>query len=154
MHLTQALLVCCSLPFSISAQQFGSQVISVTPPQTLTAKRGTTVSETLTISVASGFHVNSDKPRDDFLIPLKLTWKTGPLQPKAIRYPHAEQVKVGSDTLNVFTGKFPVTTEFFVSPEATPGISMLEGKLRYQACDNVSCKRPATLNVQVPVSIQ
>ena len=112
------------------------------------------VSETLTISVASGFHVNSNKPKDEFLIPLKLTWKTGPLQPKAIRYPDAEQVKVGSDTLNVFTGKFPVTTEFVVSPQATPGISMLEGKLRYQACDNVSCKRPATLNVQVPVSIQ
>jgi hypothetical protein len=118
------------------------------------AKRGTTVSETLALSVTPGFHVNSDKPKDEFLIPLKLTWGAGPLQPKSVAYPPAEQVKVGADMLNVFTGKFDVKTEFTVSPQATPGLTMVEGKLRYQACDNVSCKRPATLTVQVPVSIQ
>ena len=147
-------LVCCILPCSISAQQFGRQVVSVAPPQTITAKRGTTVSETLAVTVASGFHVNSNKPKDEFLIPLKLTWNTGPLTPKAIAYPAAEQVKVGADTLDVYTGKFPIETQFSVSPQATPGITMVEGKLRYQACDNVSCKRPATLTVQLPVSIQ
>lgn len=98
--------------------------------------------------------MNSNKPKDEFLIPLKLTWGAGALQTKAISYPTAEQVKVGNDMLDVFTGKFAVKTEFFVSPQAAPGITMLEGKLRYQACDNVSCKRPATLNVQLPVSIQ
>jgi hypothetical protein len=134
--------------------QSGNQVVSVTPPQTLTAKRGTTVSDTLAVAVAPGFHVNSNKPKDEFLIPLKLTWNTGPLTAKIISYPAAEEVKVGSQMLNVFTGKFAVKTEFYVSPEATPGITMLEGKLRYQACDNISCKRPATLNVQLPVSIQ
>ena len=150
----RALLVCCALPFCISAQQFGKQVVSVAPPQTLTAKRGANVSQTLAVTVASGFHVNSNKPRDEFLIPLKLTWNTSALQTKAIAYPTAEQVKVGNEMLDVFTGKFAVKTEFFVSPQAAPGITMLEGKLRYQACDNVSCKRPATLNVQLPVSVQ
>jgi DsbC/DsbD-like thiol-disulfide interchange protein len=120
----------------------------------LTARRGTTVSETLAVTVASGFHVNSNKPKDEFLIPLRLTWGAGPLQAKTISYPTAEQVKVGADTLDVYTGKFTVKTEFAVSQQASPGITMLEGKLRYQACDNVSCKRPATLTVQLPVSIQ
>jgi hypothetical protein len=138
----------------VLAQQFGKPAVSLIPPQTLTAKRGTTVSQTLAITIASGFHVNSNKPKDEFLIPLKLSWGFGPLEPKTIAYPTAEQVKVGADMLNVFTGKFAVKTEFFVSPQATPGITMLEGKLRYQACDNISCKRPATLNVQLPISIQ
>src|SRR6476469_32270 len=125
-HLIRALLVCCALPCWISAQQFGKQVVSVTPPQTLTAKRGTTVADTLAVTVASGFHVNINSPKDEFLIPLKLTWNTGPLETKTIAFPAAEQVKVGADTLNVFTGKFAVKTEFFVSPQATPGIPMLE----------------------------
>jgi hypothetical protein len=146
-------VVCCILPFLTWAQP-GNQVVSVKTPVTLMAKRGTTVSETLALSVTPGFHVNSDKPKDEFLIPLKLTWGAGPLQPKSVAYPPAEQVKVGADMLNVFTGKFDVKTEFTVSPQATPGLTMVEGKLRYQACDNVSCKRPATLTVQVPVSIQ
>jgi hypothetical protein len=154
MRVVLALLACCALPFSISAQQFGSQVVSVAPPQTLTAKRGTTISQTLAVTVASGFHVNSNKPKDEFLIPLKLSWSAGALETKKITYPTAEQVKVGADTLDVFTGKFVVKTEFAVSPSAAPGITMIAGKLRYQACDNVSCKRPATLNVQLPVSVQ
>ena len=147
-------MLLCIPPCSLLAQQFGRQVVSVAPPQTLTARRGTTVSETLAVTVASGFHVNSNKPKDEFLIPLRLTWGAGPLQAKTISYPTAEQVKVGADTLDVYTGKFTIKTEFAVSQQASPGITMLEGKLRYQACDNVSCKRPATLTVQLPVSIQ
>lgn len=147
-------MLACILPCSLSAQQFGRQVVSVAPPQTLTAKRGTTVSETLAVTVASGFHVNSNKPKDEFLIPLKLTWNPGPLTAKVIAYPAAEQVKVGPDTLDVYTGKFAIKTDFAVSAQASPGITMIEGKLRYQACDNVSCKRPATLTVQLPISIQ
>lgn len=112
------------------------------------------MSQAITVNVIPGYHVNSNKPKDEFLIPLKLTWNTGPLQAKMVSYPAAEQVKVGSDTLDVFTGKFTVKTEFYVSPQAAPGIMVVEGKLRYQACDNVSCKRPATALVQLPVSIQ
>ena len=146
-------MACFVLPFLAPAQP-GNQVVSVKTPATLIAKRGATVSETLAISVAPGFHVNSDRPKDEFLIPLKLTWTGGPLQPKSVTYPPAEQVKVGAEMLNVFTGKFDVKTEFAVSTDGTPGLTMVEGKLHYQACDNVSCKRPATLTVQLPVSIQ
>lgn len=139
---------------SLTPAQTGKQVVAIAPVQKLVAHPGSTLTETLSVNVASGYHVNSDKPKDEYLIPLKLTWANGPLQPKIVKYPAAEQVKVGTDTLNVFTGTFPIATEFHVSPQATPGLAMLQGKLRYQACDNQSCKRPATLDIQIPVSIQ
>jgi hypothetical protein len=139
---------------SLAPAQTGKQVVAIAPVQKLVAHAGSTVTETLSVNVASGYHVNSDKPKDEFLIPLKLTWSNGPLQARKVTYPAAEQVKVGTDTLNVFTGTFPIATEFQVSPQATPGLAMLQGKLRYQACDNQSCKRPATLDVQIPLSIQ
>jgi hypothetical protein len=135
------------------AQQ-GNQVASVVSPPTLTIKRGATAAETLNIALKPGFHVNSDKPADEFLIPLKLTWGPFPLQSRKIIYPVSEDVKVGSQTLRVFTGKFSITTDFYAAPETAPGVAMMAGKLHYQACDSVSCKRPATLDIQVPISVQ
>jgi hypothetical protein len=141
------------LPFLASAQS-ADGVVNIATPQTLSVKRGQTAQQKLQISLRSGFHVNSDKPRDEFLIPIKLTWTSGPLQTKQISYPKPEDVKVGDDTLSVFTGKFTIDTEFLAPPQAQAGIATMQGKLRYQACDSRSCKRPATVAVQVPVSIQ
>lgn len=117
-------------------------------------KRNGAVTATLKISVLPGFHVNSDKPKDEFLIPLKLTWMDGPLQPESITYPKPEEIKVGKDMLWVFTGNFRITTAFKTSAQAAPGASIQAGKLRYQACNNEMCFRPASIDIQVPVTIQ
>jgi thiol:disulfide interchange protein DsbD len=112
------------------------------------------VTEALKVVVFSGFHVNSDKPKDEFLIPLKLTWTSGPLEVKSIRYPKPEDVKVGNQTLVVFTGSFEIQTEFAAPPQAAPGNSVMVGKIRYQACNNIMCFRPAMVDVRVPVSVE
>ncbi|MFZ0592843.1 MAG: protein-disulfide reductase DsbD domain-containing protein [Bryobacteraceae bacterium] len=129
-------------------------MVSIAPPHGLTAKRGGTVSGSLEVTIQSGYHVNSDKPKDEFLIPLKLTWMRGPLVVRRIVYPSPGQVKVGTDTLDVFTGTFPITTEFAVPQNAETGLAMMVGTLHYQACDSQSCKRPSSMNVQAPVTIQ
>ncbi len=140
------------LPFSLWAQA-GESVASIATPQTLAIKRGDTATQDLRVALKSGFHVNSDKPKDEFLIPLKLTW-TGPLLTKKIVYPKPEEVKVGNDVLNVFTGDFDIRTEFAAPAQVQAGMVLMEGKLHYQACDNQSCKRPATATVRLPVTIQ
>jgi Thiol:disulfide interchange protein DsbD, N-terminal len=126
----------------------------VSPPQPLTVKRGSSVAETLHVRVLDGFHVNSDKPKDEYLIPLRLTWTAGPLEAKSIVYPKPEQVKVGADQLNVFTGAFDVTTEFVAASSAPPGSVTITGKLRYQACNSDMCFRPATVEIKAPVVIE
>src|SRR3954454_15856712 len=115
---TRAISVCLALSFlpSLALAQAGKQVVSVAPIQKFVAKRGSVALQNLDLTVDSGYHVNSDKPKDEFLIPLKLTWTSNELQPVRIIYPASELVKVGSDTLNVFTGKFSIKTEFQVSP--------------------------------------
>lgn len=134
--------------------QAGRQVVSVATPQKITVKRGATATESLSVTVQNGYHVNSHKPKDEFLIPLKLSWVNGPLATRQIVYPSAGQTKVGDETLDVYTGTFAIQTEFAVPSQAAPGISMMQGTLHYQACDSVSCKRPASVTVQVPVTIQ
>ena len=128
--------------------------MTVKPAAQLTAKRGETVTQTLNVEVLPGFHVNSDKPRDEFLIPLKLTWSEGPLEPRSIVYPAPEEIQVGKDKLVVFTGAFSIKTQFKVPEQATAGAASMTGKLRYQACNNQMCFRPASAEIQVPVVIQ
>lgn len=117
-------------------------------------KRGASAAETLHVRVLDGFHVNSDKPKDEYLIPLKLTWTGGPLEAKSIAYPKPEQVKVGADLLNVFTGAFDVSTEFVAPASASTGSAVMTGKLRYQACNSEMCFRPATIEIKAPVVIE
>lgn len=98
--------------------------------------------------------MNSDKPNDEYLIPLKLTWTAGPLESKSISYPKAEEIKVGDQNLVVFTGRFGIETQFKVPDNAPAGTSTMTGKLRYQACNNEMCFRPASAEVKLPVSIE
>jgi thioredoxin:protein disulfide reductase len=139
------------LPLYCSAQQ---NKLIVAPPAPLTAKRGSTVTQDLKVSVLPGFHVNSDKPKDEYLIPLKLTWPDGPLETKSISYPKSEAIKVGSQDLVVFTGSFEIQTQFKVPENAPPGAITVTGKLRYQACNNEMCFRPASAEVKLSVSIE
>lgn len=76
------------------------------------------------------------------------------LEAKSISYPKPEEVKVGSDMLNVFTGKFDIQTQFKAVDNAARGNVTVTGKLRYQACNNEMCFRPASIDIAVPVNIE
>jgi len=117
-------------------------------------KRGATVTETLQVVVQPGFHVNSDKPKDEFIIPLKLTWTPGLLDTKSIEFPKPEELKVGSQDLLVFTGMFAVKTQFQAPANAPTGPATLVGKIHYQACSSDMCFRPSTVEVKLPVVIE
>lgn len=134
----------------MSAQQ---NKLVVKAPELLTAKRGSTAVENLKVEVLPGFHVNSDHPKDEFLIPLKLTWD-GPLVASSFTFPKPEEIQVGQDHLLVLTGTFNISTEFKVPDSVPAGSTTMTGKLRYQACSNQMCFRPATVDVKLPVIIQ
>ncbi len=112
------------------------------------------MTQKLDLSVVQGYHVNSDKPKDEFLIPLKLTWTGGPLEEENVSYPKPEEITVGNQRVVVFTGKFEVQTKFQVPTNAPKGNATMVGKLRYQACNNEMCFRPSTVEVKLPVSVE
>lgn len=140
----------------VSSPAFAQQQhrVAVRPSTQIVARPGTKVVYQTKVTVQPGFHVNSDKPTDEYVIPLKLTWSNGPLTVESITYPKPEEIKVGNETLSVFTGDFSITSHFAVPQQAHPGSTVMTGKLRYQACNNQMCLRPATADVRVPVFIQ
>lgn len=103
-----------------------------------------------------GYHVNSNTPAEDYLIPLKLTWNATPLEVISVEYPapKLEKYPFSAKPLSVFSGDFDITTKFKVPANAPNGPAILTGKLRYQACTDRMCLPPKTIEVPLTVDIQ
>ena len=107
------------------------------------------------LELRPGYHCNSNKPSDDYLIPLKLTWAPGPLESPEVTYPapQMEKYSFSPTPLSVYSGSFALITKFKVAASATPGQTVVNGKLRYQACNDHMCLTPKTIEVSIPIDI-
>jgi hypothetical protein len=135
----------------------GSGYLTVGEPSKVAGKRNASVESKIPVTVLPGYHVNSNKPSEEFLIPLKLTWtSTGALQPGTVVYPKPslEKYEFAEKPLSVLTGSFDLVANFKVAPNASAGPGAAVGKLRYQACNNRACFAPKTLEVTIPYQIQ
>ena len=131
-------------------------VLTVAPVEKVRGKRNEVVSVKVSAELRSGFHVNSNKPADEYLIPLRLTWQAAPLQVEEVEYPKAESVKsdFSDKPLSVYSGKFDLITKMKVPSTATAGPVLATGKLKYQACNDKMCLPPRTIEVPLTIEIQ
>ncbi len=137
------------------AQSFsGFHAASVLPSGTVTLEPGQMVVIPVAVHIRPGFHVNSDRPTDAYLIPTKLTWRTEALALKGIEYPPAELVeyKHSDEPLSVYSGKFVIRSSFRVPAQIPDDLTELTGKLRYQACNDKACFPPKSLPVRIPLA--
>ena len=140
------------LPYSAGQN---NNVLSVSPTPRVHAKRGQEVTAPITADLQAGFHVNSNQPADEYLIPLKLTWVKGPLDTVQVIYPKPQMEKLAfsEKPVSIFSGKFEIVTKFKASPSAQPGMAFMNGKLRFQACNDKECLPPKTVDVQFTVDV-
>lgn len=134
----------------------GSTVLSVSPSEKLIIQRGSTADLKIKVQLQPGYHVNSNSPADAYLIPLKLTWAKEPLETEQVNYPKPELEKYAfsPNPVSVFSGTFEIVTRFKALASAAPGLSIIGGKLRYQACNDRECLPPKTIDLRATVSIQ
>ena len=126
-------------------------------PQKVAGKRSAEVQTKIPVSVAPGFHVNSDTPSLDYLIPTKLTWtSTGALEGGQVIYPKPvmEKFDFEDKPLSIFAGSFELVVRFKVAAHAPAGPGFAVGKLRYQACSTKACYAPKTIEVSIPYQVQ
>jgi hypothetical protein len=149
-----AVLLCLPSSFAQFTQNSAGHM-SAGEPRKVIGKRNQAVQSRITCSVRPGFHVNSNTPSDEYLIPLKLAWtSTGALQPGAVTYPKPVMEKYLDKPISVFTGNFDLIANFTVAPNASAGPGFATGKLKYQACNDRACFPPKTIEISVPYQIQ
>ena len=117
---------------------------------------GTTAHVALEIQLDPGYHVNSNTPLDDLLIPTVLT-----LDPPAgiilagVAFPEAillEQAGV-PDPLAVFEEEFRIGAALTIDATLAPGAYAVPGTLRYQACNDRMCFNPTTAQIQFDLTV-
>ena len=104
--------------------------------------------------VADGLHINSHAPTDKTLIPTRLAVvEVQGLNVTAVDFPAGTQYApqfAPREKLSVYAGEFVLHAHL----TAQPGEHLLEGGLRYQACDANACLPPRTIPVSVTVVAQ
>lgn len=140
--------------FVIEAQM--SPTLTVAPLPTVKAAKGSETAVTLKATLPPGFHANTDKPTEAYLIPLSLKWTGGPLEAGEVEYPKGtiEKYSFSEKPLSVVTGEFSITTKFKVPAKAGSGAGAQSGTLRYQACNDKACFPPKSVNVSFTVSVE
>jgi hypothetical protein len=131
--------------------------LSAGEPQKAVGKRNAALRVKIPLVVKEGYHVNSNQPAEEFLIPLKLTWTSmGALEGGTVTYPkpELEKYEFSEQPISVYTGSFDLAADFKVAAKAPAGPGAAIGKLRYQACSHRACYPPKTLEITVSYQVQ
>jgi len=136
--------------------QINTNLASASPVAPVTIKRGALAKAAVHVRLMPGYHMNSNKPMDEYLIPLRLTWTAPPLEVIRTDYPEGklEKYAFSEKPLSVITGDFDLVTEFRAPAAAPVGSQVMMGKLRYQACDSRACYPPRTIELKLTVDVQ
>ncbi len=118
------------------------------------APQGSSIKLALRVVLPEGLHAQSNKPKDESLIPTALTFDPGSgITPTEVVFPPATTFKLDTgDTLLVFEREFIVGISATIDASATGSVT-LSGRLRYQPCNNLMCFRPVTTPVSWTIAI-
>jgi hypothetical protein len=131
--------------------------VTIGPIAPVTATRAQQTKVELNFRVGKGFHVNSNTPKSEFLIPtsLKMDLPTDIVLGK-IEYPAGQDLTFPfspDESLSVYTGDFTIALQVHPLKSVVPGKYVMHGVLRYQACDNAQCFPPKALPVSFDVKV-
>lgn len=150
----------CVIPASaqLSPQRGAAPSVTVAPVDPVTVPRGGSGTVELDFRVAKGFHINSNQPKSEYLLPTTL--KLDPpsdIVVASLTYPRGEDYSFAfapDEKLNVYTGDFTVRGTVKTTRTVPTGTYRVHGTLTYQACDNAACyppkKLPVAFDVEVP----
>jgi hypothetical protein len=131
--------------------------VIMAPVGNVQLRAGGSVNLDLDFRIGTDFHINSNKPKADYLIPTIL--KLNPSEPIAVadvKYPAGEDMAFAfspNEKLSVYSGDFTINTVLKASANAAAGTYPVKGELRFQACDRSACYPPRSLPVQFQVTV-
>jgi thiol:disulfide interchange protein DsbD len=119
-------------------------------------KPGNEIKIAIKANVESGYHVNSNKPKEDFLIPtsFSITSKNG-IKTTASKYPKAKELTFAfSDkAVSVFEGNFTLYAKVKIPENLKPGNYKLTINVEYQACNDETCLPPNSATAEITIKV-
>lgn len=118
---------------------------------------GTSAEGELVVILKKGWHINSNKPIQEFLIPTAINFSPiSGIKIDEITYPTAKKIKFPFATVEMMVYDGTVQIKFKITPEKTLKVSKgeLSGTLTYQACDTKTCLSPAKKEFKISFSVK
>jgi DsbC/DsbD-like thiol-disulfide interchange protein len=112
---------------------------------------------TVRLKIADGWHINSHRPRQEYLVPTAVEISEGPhVLPGTITYPNGEPITLGAsaEPLSVYSGSVSFVVPLRLDLHAEPGPMTVELTVHFQACDDSSCLAPQRVTVAVPLEVR
>ena len=155
----QALAIFLLFATTVAQAPLGKKTwITISPVAPVSVVRGKATNAEVKFTITKGYHVNSNKPTAEFLIPTTLTLKpTNELKVGKISYPAGHDFALSFDPkqkLNVYTGDVALNVSISAAKTAKPGKYKLAGELEYQACNDYSCFPPRKAPVEIVVNVR
>jgi hypothetical protein len=120
-------------------------------------KRGGTVQATVVMNIPSGYHVNSSRPLERFLIATQLKAEA----PKGIRvgpvsYPRAvlRKFQFSKNRVSVYEGRATMRFSISVPKDGPTGSQEIKVRLRYQSCNDEVCFPPQSRELSLWLNVE
>jgi len=134
------------------------RVVFLGPAAPVMVYAGRSSKALLEFRVGATYHINSNTPKSELLIPTLLLLTPPPeLSVGKVSYPAGLDATfpfAPTETLNVYAGRFILNTTVSASAKATPGAYKMRGVLKYQACDDRACYPPKQMPVEFDVTVK
>lgn len=99
------------------------------------------------VNIEDSWHINSNKPYEEYLIPTELNIQSDHIKISKVAYPEAHDFTFdfSESPLSVYEGEIYIGSLIEVSKEIEPGEYPLIINLEYQACNDKSCLAPTSV---------
>jgi len=117
---------------------------------------GATIEIVVTAEIEPGFHINSNKPSEDYLIPTILKFE--PLENASfdkIIYPEPKMASFSfsEKSISVYKGQLVFYSKLTISDKFPLGKAVIKGTLSYQACNDQNCFAPQDESFEIPFEV-
>ncbi len=145
--------------FSVYAQLFNNNIIQV---KTFTSfdkvYKNSELLIALKINVNDGWHINSNTPNEDYLVPSKIiiTSNDGIIEKtEKIVYPEPDEIQLAFSQipLSVWQGEVVIGAKIKLKKDVKPGKYNLILNLDYQACNNNTCLAPNSITDTLQIEV-
>ncbi|MBC8183557.1 thioredoxin family protein [candidate division KSB1 bacterium] len=159
---TFILLFILLMTFSLSQQVFSQdpfdvKILTVSGKLSQTqVKPGASVDIEVTANIEHEFHINANKPSEEYLIPTVLKFE--PIENATfgeINYPKPKMAKFSfsESAIAVYEGTAKFTAELKLNSALQTGKNVVKGTLSFQGCNDVNCFAPQDVSFEIPFEV-
>ena len=150
------LSLCLALAASAQFRVRPEQVVNLKlNPAQVELTNGKPASLTLLAKIMKGYHINSNKPLEEYLIPTRVELNSDLFEIKE-KFPKGElkSFSFSEVKLSVYEGTLRLPLELRAKKTATKGAHTLKLTFHYQACNDRICLRPAKKEAALAVIVK